>query len=210
MVLKIVSRFTAGSLAAVGLYAALFPSAYAAIPQTKPSGGGPESAAGRQIAVLQTNKGVIKFELLPDLAPHHVANFVDLARSGFYDGTKFHRIIPGFMIQGGDPNTKTENKATWGSGNGPRRLKAEFSPAEKASHVRGMVSAARLGDNPDSASCQFFIVHKDSKFLDAQYSIFGRVVSGMEVVDDIADTPRDASDRPIQPMIIQKVTIETQ
>ena len=99
-----------------------------------------ESKSAKQTAVLVTNKGTITFELLPDLAPEHVKNFVDLAQSGFYNGTKFHRVIPGFMIQGGDPNTKTDNVSTWGFGDGPRHLKAEFSPAAKASHVRGMVS----------------------------------------------------------------------
>ena len=167
-----------------------------------------EPKTGKKVAVLQTNKGTITLEFLADLAPNHVRNFVELASSGFYDGTKFHRIIPGFMIQGGDPNTKTENVASWGSGNGPHMLKAEFSPTSKASHVRGMVSMARTPD-PDSASCQFFIVHQASKFLDEQYSIFGRVVTGMDVVDAIADTPRDAGDRPRQPIVLEKVAIET-
>ena len=178
-------------------------------PQTQKSQGAPkvEAKAGKQVAVLKTNKGAITFELLPELAPEHVKNFVELAQSGFYDGTKFHRVIPGFMIQGGDPNSKSPNKESWGSGNGPRRLKAEFSPASKASHVRGMVSMARTQD-PDSASCQFFIVHKDSKFLDAQYSIFGRVLTGMEVVDAITNGPRGPSDRPLQDVVIEKVTIE--
>jgi peptidyl-prolyl cis-trans isomerase B (cyclophilin B) len=167
-----------------------------------------ETKTGKQIATLQTSKGTITFEPLPDLAPGHVKNFVELARTGFYDGTKFHRVIPGFMIQGGDPNTKTPNVASWGTGNGPHRLKAEFSPAHKASHVRGMVSMARAAD-PDSASCQFFVVQKDSTFLDSQYSIFGKVLTGMEVVDAIADTPRDAGDRPLQPVVIEKVIISS-
>ncbi len=168
-----------------------------------------EAKPGRQVAVLKTSKGTITFELLPELAPGHVKNFVDLAKSGFYDGTKFHRVIPGFMIQGGDPNTKTDNVASWGVGNGPRRLKAEFSPASKASHVRGMVSMARAPD-PDSASCQFFIVHQDSKSLDEQYTIFGKVLSGMDVVDAIASAPvaDKNSNRPVYPVAIEKVTIE--
>ncbi len=167
-----------------------------------------EPKTGKKVAVLQTSKGTITFELLPDLAPNHARNFVELATGGFYDGTKFHRIIPGFMIQGGDPNTKTEKVASWGSGNGPHTLKAEFSPTSKASHVRGMVSMARAPD-PDSASCQFFIVHQTSKFLDEKYSIFGKVMTGMEVVDAIAETPRDAGDRPHLPIVLERVAIET-
>ena len=176
--------------------------------QTQKVQGAPkmESKAARQIATIQTSKGTITFELLADLAPEHVKNFADLAQSGFYDGTKFHRVIPGFMIQGGDPNSKTGNTASWGMGNGPRRIKAEFSPVEKASHVRGMVSMARSGD-PNSASCQFFIVQQDSKFLDAQYSIFGKVLTGLEVVDAIANSPRDSGDRPLQNVVLEKVTV---
>jgi peptidyl-prolyl cis-trans isomerase B (cyclophilin B) len=162
-----------------------------------------ESKTPRQVATLVTSKGTITFQLRPELAPEHVKNFVDLAASGFYDGTKFHRVIPNFMIQGGDPNTKGSNASSWGMGNGPRRLRSEFSPAERASHVRGAVSMARATD-PHSASCQFFIVHADSKFLDGQYSIFGTVLTGMEVVDAIASTPRDASDRPLQPVTLEK------
>jgi peptidyl-prolyl cis-trans isomerase B (cyclophilin B) len=165
-----------------------------------------ETTSGKSIATIQTSMGTVTFEPLPELAPEHVKNFMELARSGFYDGTKFHRVIPGFMIQGGDPNTRTDNVSAWGTGSGPRRVKAEFSPSDKASHVRGMVSMARSTD-PNSASCQFFIVQKDSKFLDNQYSIFGRVLTGLEVVDAIANSPRDASDRPLQPVTIDRVTI---
>lgn len=163
------------------------------------------SRTPQQVVTLVTSKGTITFELLPDLAPEHVKNFVELAASGFYDGTKFHRVIPNFMIQGGDPNTRDPDTGGWGTGNGPRRLKAEFSPAAKASHVRGIVSMAR-SSNPHSASCQFFIVHADSKFLDGQYSIFGRVLTGIEVVDAIATTPRDRSDRPLESVVIEKAT----
>jgi peptidyl-prolyl cis-trans isomerase B (cyclophilin B) len=168
-----------------------------------------ESKTPRPVATLVTSKGTITFELLPELAPQHVQNFVELAGSGFYNGTKFHRVIPNFMIQGGDPNTRSSSTAGWGTGNGPRQLKAEFSPAEKASHVRGAVSMAR-SSNPNSASCQFFIVHGDSKFLDGQYSIFGTVLTGMEVVDAIASTARDASDRPLEHVTIEKATTRTE
>jgi peptidyl-prolyl cis-trans isomerase B (cyclophilin B) len=165
-----------------------------------------EAKPGNPVATLQTSKGTITFELLPELAPEHVKNFVELAQTRFYDGTKFHRVIPGFMIQGGDPNTRSGSSATWGTGNGPRRLKAEFSPAAKASHVRGMVSMARSTD-PNSASCQFFIVQKDSPFLDNQYSIFGKVLTGMEVVDAIANSPRDPGDRPLEHVVIESGSV---
>jgi len=181
----------------------------AAQTQTTPGALKMEAKTPTQVAVLKTSAGTITFALLPDLAPEHVKNFVDLAKSGFYDGTKFHRVIPSFMIQGGDPNTKTAEVNSWGTGNGPRRLKAEFSPPEKARHVRGMVSMARSSD-PNSASCQFFIMHGDSPSLDGQYSIFGRVLSGMEVVDKIATAPVvQGTDRPVSPVTIEKATIET-
>jgi peptidyl-prolyl cis-trans isomerase B (cyclophilin B) len=179
--------------------------------QTQQTQGAPkmEPKAVKQVAVMKTSAGTITFELLPNLAPKHVANFVELAKTGFYEGTKFHRVIPGFMVQGGDPNTKTTNVASWGTGNGPNRLPAEFSPAEKASHVRGMVSMARGGD-PNSASCQFFIVQADSKYLDNQYSIFGQVLDGMSVVDTIANAPvaDRQTNRPLNPVTIEKITIE--
>ena len=178
--------------------------------QTQKTQGAPkmESKSPHPVATIQTNKGTITLELLPELAPESVKNFVDLAGSGYYNGTKFHRVISNFMIQGGDPNSKTPNTSSWGMGNGPRRIKAEFSPAEKASHVRGMVSMARSSD-PNSASCQFFIVQGDSKFLDGQYSIFGKVLTGMDVVDAIANTPRDAGDRPLENVTMDKVSIKT-
>ena len=177
--------------------------------QTQKSQGAPkmEAKTNHPVAVLETSLGTITFELLPELAPQHVKNFVELAESGFYNGTKFHRVIPGFMIQGGDPNSKTPDVASWGTGSGPHMLKAEFSPPEKASHVRGMVSMARSND-PDSASCQFFIVQADSKFLDGKYSIFGKVLTGMEVVDAIANTPRSSGDRPVQDVVIKKASIK--
>ena len=190
-------------------FAAAVPASQNPPAQTQKSQGAPkmESHANHPVAVLETSLGTITMELLPELAPEHVKNFVDLANTGFYNGTKFHRVIPGFMIQGGDPNSKTPNVASWGTGSGPRMLKAEFSPPDKASHVRGMVSMARSND-PNSASCQFFIVQSDSQFLDGKYSIFGKVLSGMEVVDAIANSPRNAQDRPNQDIVIKKVTIK--
>ena len=139
-------------------------------------------------ANIETNHGSISFNLLPDLAPEHVRNFVKLAKEGFYDGTLFHRVIPGFMIQGGDPNTKDPNmKSQWGMGGPGYTIKAEFN---SRSHLRGIVSMARAMD-PDSAGSQFFIMHKDSTFLDNEYTVFGEVTEGMDVVDKIAELPRD-------------------
>ena len=124
--------------------------------------------------VIKTDFGDVKFSLLPDIAPETVRNFVSLAKKGFYDGTLFHRVIPGFMIQGGDPNTKNSDKSTWGQGGPGYNLKAEFN---SRSHLRGIVSMARAND-PDSAGSQFFIVTSDSTFLDRQYTVFGEVVDG--------------------------------
>ena len=137
---------------------------------------------------IETNHGNISFNLLPELAPETVRSFVKLASDGFYDGTLFHRVIPGFMIQGGDPNTKDPNmKSQWGMGGPGYTIKAEFN---SRSHLRGIVSMARAMD-PDSAGSQFFIMHKDSTFLDNEYTVFGEVTEGMDVVDKIAELPRD-------------------
>jgi peptidyl-prolyl cis-trans isomerase B (cyclophilin B) len=145
-------------------------------------------------AVIETRFGEMEIELLPDKAPGHVKNFTDLARKGFYDGTTFHRVIPGFMIQGGDPNTKDRNAGREGHGTGGPgyTIKAEFNDVP---HKRGVVSMARAQE-PNSAGSQFFIVVKDSGFLDRQYTAFGRVVRGMEVADKIVNDPRDARDNP--------------
>jgi len=153
--------------------------------------------------IIKTDFGSIKFSLLPDIAPETVRNFVRLAKDGFYDGTLFHRIIPGFMIQGGDPNTKNSDKSTWGQGGPGYNLKAEFNTR---SHLRGIVSMARATD-PDSAGSQFFIVTSDSTFLDRQYTVFGEVVEGMEVADKIVNLPRDGNDCPKQEAKMLEVTI---
>ena len=145
-------------------------------------------------AIIKTDFGSIKFSLLPDIAPETVRNFLELAKSGFYNGTLFHRVIPGFMIQGGDPNTKNVDKNMWGQGGPGYNLKAEFN---SRSHLRGIVSMARAAD-PDSAGSQFFIVTSDSTFLDKQYTVFGEVTEGMEVVDKIVNLPRDGNDCPEQ------------
>ena len=154
-------------------------------------------------AIIKTGFGIIKFSLLPDLAPETVRNFSKLTKSGFYNGTLFHRVIPGFMIQGGDPNTKNPDKSMWGQGGPVHNLKAEFSTR---SHLRGIVSMARATD-PDSAGSQFFIVTSDSTFLDKQYTVFGEVVDGMEVADKIVNLPRDGNDCPKQEAKMLEVTI---
>jgi cyclophilin family peptidyl-prolyl cis-trans isomerase len=157
------------------------------------------------LATLQTDMGDITLKFFYDKAPRHVQNFVDLAASGFYDGTMFHRVIPDFMIQGGDPNTKKPEDPThpYGMGGSGKTLNAEFNDVP---HKRGILSMARSQD-PNSASSQFFIVVKDSTRLDNQYSAFGEVVSGMNVADKIATTPRSANDRPNQPIRIKKILL---
>ena len=155
-------------------------------------------------ATIETNFGKISFKLLPDLAPETVRNFEKLAKDGFYDGTLFHRVIPGFMIQGGDPNTKTDNKGSWGMGGPGYNVKAEFS---SRSHLRGIVSMARAQD-PDSAGSQFFIVTTDSTFLDRQYTVFGEVTEGMDVADKIVNQERDGNDCPLEKVPMNSVTVE--
>ena len=157
-----------------------------------------------EIAVIETSLGNIEFELLEDVAPGHVQNFKDLANSDFYNGTIFHRVIPGFMVQGGDPNTKSDDRSSHGMGGPGHTIKAEFNDEP---HVRGVVSMARSQD-PDSAGSQFFVVVKDSDFLDGQYTAFGRVIAGMDVADKIVDSPRDDRENPID-RIEMKVTIES-
>ena len=155
-------------------------------------------------ANIETNHGKISFELFPDLAPETVRNFEKLTKDGFYDGTLFHRVIPGFMIQGGDPNTKTDNKGSWGMGGPGYNVKAEFS---SRSHLRGIVSMARAQD-PDSAGSQFFIVTSDSAFLDRQYTVFGQVKEGMDVADKIVNMDKDGNDCPLEKVVMTKVTLE--
>ena len=159
-----------------------------------------------KLAILETNLGIIVIEFFSDDAPNHIDNFIGLVESGFYDGTIFHRIIPGFMIQGGDPNTISGDPNTWGQGGPTERVDAEFNTIK---HNRGIVSMARSAD-PNSAGSQFFIVHKDSNFLDEQYTVFGRIVTdeSFETLDKIAAVQIGASDRPIdtEQVKITKVT----
>jgi len=156
--------------------------------------------------IIKTNFGSIKFGLLPELAPETVRNFVTLAKNGIYDGTLFHRVIPGFMIQGGDPNTKDPNKKSqWGMGGPGHNIKAEFS---SRSHLEGIVSMARAAD-PDSAGSQFFIVTSDNntESLDRQYTVFGKVTEGIDVAHKIENLPRDGNDCPEQEAKMLEVTI---
>jgi len=146
-------------------------------------------------AVITTKFGDITIELMPEVAPLHVENFSKLAKSGFYDGTTFHRVIPGFMIQGGCPNTKsTGAKGPPGTGGPGWTVKAEFNATP---HKRGVVSMARAAD-PNSAGCQFFICVDEADFLDGEYTAFGKVLSGMEVADKVVSQPRDRNDMPFQ------------
>ena len=161
------------------------------------------AAQGGEIAVIETTMGNIELEFLEDVAPGHVKNFKDLANKGFYDGTIFHRVIPGFMIQGGDPNSKGEDRSMHGVGGPGYTIKAEFNDTP---HDRGILSMARSQD-PNSAGSQFYIVVKDSHFLDGQYTAFGRVLKGMDVADKIVNAPRDARDNPNERIEMKSVKI---
>ena len=155
-----------------------------------------EAATDAQATISVTSQGkawgdvVLKF--YPEMAPGHVRNFCKLASERFYDGTTFHRVIPGFMIQGGDPNSKRADRSTHGMGGPGYRVKAEFNDKP---HKRGVLSMARAQD-PDSAGSQFFICVADASFLNGQYTAFGEVVSGMEVVDRVVNARRDDRDNP--------------
>ncbi|MBS1704691.1 MAG: peptidylprolyl isomerase [Armatimonadetes bacterium] len=162
---------------------------------------------GDEVAVLQTNHGRIVLKFFPEVAPKHVEAFKKLTREGFYDGIRFHRVIPGFMIQGGDPNTKTKPREMHGTGGPGYQLPAEFNDIK---HTPGILSAARTSD-PNSAGSQFFLMHKTSPHLDRQYSVYGQVIEGMDVVETIVNLPRDGRDNPLEdnPAIIESATIAT-
>ena len=176
-----------------------------------------DTVMDKDIAVITTKFGDIKLEFFDDIAPKHVECFKLHALNGYYDGTTFHRVIPGFMIQGGDPLSKSEDKSRHGTGGNAAKffgigsedsestwdLPAEFSTT---THTRGILSMAR-SQNPDSGGSQFFICVADANFLDNQYTVFGKVVSGMEVVDAIVSAPRDARDNP-DDRIEMKVVLE--
>ncbi len=155
------------------------------------------------VKITMDNGGEIYLELYPEYAPETVANFVSLVKEGFYDGLTFHRIIKGFMIQGGDPEGT-------GFGGSEKTIKGEFASngftQNTLSHERGVISMAR-SQMPNSASSQFFIVHEDSAFLDGNYAAFGAVTEGMDTVDEIANVPTDSNDRPVTSVTIEKMEI---
>lgn len=156
------------------------------------------------IVTFQTTAGTFKAELYPEIAPNTVNNFISLVKKGFYDGTIFHRVIPGFMIQGGDP----EGSGMGGPGYG---IKGEFAAngfQNDLRHTRGVLSMAR-SMRPNSAGSQFFVMVADAPHLDGQYAAFGKVIEGMETADAIVSAKRDYSDRPYEDQIMEKVTVET-
>ena len=155
------------------------------------------------ITIQMKNGGTMKAELYPEIAPETVKNFVDLASKGFYNGLIFHRVIPGFMIQGGDPQGT-------GMGGPGYTIKGEFTSngfKNDLKHTRGVLSMARAMD-PNSAGSQFFIMHEDSPHLDGQYAAFGKVIEGIEVVDKIASVRTDYNDRPLEPQQIEFMTVQ--
>jgi peptidyl-prolyl cis-trans isomerase B (cyclophilin B) len=171
---------------------------------------GSKPATDDEIGVLETSYGRIVIEFLPRLAPKHVENFKNLAREGFYDGTRFHKILKDknrpTAIQGGDPNTINGDPSIWGQGQKAQRtVKAEISTLM---HERGIVSAARKSDDINSATSQFFICVAPQPGFDGQYSIFGHVIEGMNVVDSIARAPTEAkSERPIDPVVVNRAYV---
>ena len=174
---------------------------------------------GSEIAVINTSKGTVRVQLAGADAPIHVGNFVELAQKGFYDGLKFHRYVPGFVIQGGCPNTREATPeqvaagraagfAPFGTGNPGYSIKEEFTTNPHNSHEDGALAMARSMD-PNSAGSQFFIMHQTSPHLDGGYAAFGKITEGMDVVNKIAETATDYSDRPMEPQIMKQVTVET-
>ncbi len=190
-------KFSWSILLAVGVSLALFQCT-----KKTEEGKGKSDMESKNEAVIETQMGIIVLEFLPKVAPKTVENFKKLASEKFYDGTTFHRVIPGFMIQGGDPNTKSEDRSKHGYGGPGYTVPAEFS-AER--HMRGAVSMAR-GSDPNSAGSQFFIVLQDAPHLDGQYTIFARVKQGMDVADKIVSVPRDSRDNPVD-RIPMKITL---
>lgn len=145
------------------------------------------TAYPKRLLVFETKQGTIKCQLFEKVAPKHVARFMELAKSGFWNGTTFHRVIPGFMVQGGDPNSKDNDYSNDGMGDPSiPTIPAEFS---KVHHSRGILSTARRGNDVNSASSQFFIMHDDAGFLDQQYTVWGQVIEGMDIVDKIVNLP---------------------
>ena len=161
-----------------------------------------------EVAVISTNFGDMVVEFYPDIAPMHVESFIALANEEYFNGTTFHRVIPGFMIQGGDPNSRNENRATHGTGGRAGKffglgneedpstwlIPQEFSDTP---HVKGILSMARTND-PNSASSQFFVCHDNANFLDNNYTVFGKVIDGLDIIDEIANVAKDQNDNPLE------------
>lgn len=156
------------------------------------------------VVALETNKGTIEIELFQDVAPVTAGNFVKLAKEGFYDGTKFHRVIDGFMIQGGDPNSKGDDASMYGRGGPGYAIKDEFAPG--FSNARGTISMANSG--PNTGGSQFFINLVPNTYLDGKHAVFGKVISGLEIADTISLVPRNDRDVPLDPVVINKVTVK--
>jgi peptidyl-prolyl cis-trans isomerase B (cyclophilin B) len=178
-------------------------------PPQEPAPAHDKAAPAGEVAVIKTTDGTMVVKFWPDVAPKTVANFIKLAKSGFYDGTAFHRIIPGFMIQGGDPLTKdASQEAMWGTGDPGYKIDAEFSDRK---HVRGVISMAR-GSDINSAGSQFFLMLGNAPFLDGKYTAFGEVVEGDDVLSKIAKTPiadngRGEVSKPQKRVEIESITI---
>ncbi len=156
-----------------------------------------------RLLVIDTKFGTMKLQLFDKVAPNHVAQITKLAGEGKYDGCTFHRVIPNFMIQGGDPNSQDDNLGNDGTGSMGDKLKAEFN---EVSHKRGVASMARTND-PNSASSQFFICHGDSTFLDRQYTVWGQLIEGYDVLDKIASLPKNSNDNPGKDATMTKVSV---
>lgn len=156
------------------------------------------------VVTIETAEGIMKVELYPEVAPNTVRNFLSLVKKGFYDGTIFHRVIPGFVIQGGDPEGT-------GMGGPDYHIRGEFAKngsKNDLKHTKGVISMARAS-HPDSAGSQFFLMAGDAPYLDGNYAAFGKIIEGLEEVDRIVRTPRDAKDRPREDQVMKKVTAET-
>lgn len=197
-----------GTAVVFATMAVLFGGGQTALGAGKASPAPPAKEAGAKKdarAIIKTKFGEMEIRFFTEKAPKHVDNFIKLAKSGFYNGTIFHRVMPGFMIQGGDPNTKDlAKKELYGTGGPGHSVKAEFNDTP---HKRGIVSMARAQD-PDSAGSQFFIVVEHSPFLDGKYTVFGEVVKGMGVADKIVNLPRDAKDNPNERVEMQVQIVE--
>ena len=191
-------------LCAFGLFFAATATQAEEITTNTPTAPAMSTPATNEVAIIKTTEGDMVVEFWTDAAPKTIENFKTLAKKGFYDGTAFHRVIKGFMIQGGDPLTKDPSKeASWGTGDPGYKIKAEFNDHP---HKRGVLSMAR-SNNPDSAGSQFFICHGDPAFLDHQYTTFGKLIKGDDVLEKIGTTPTHPQDRPDKRMGIISITI---